>query len=164
MPVYWHQTSSRISRPTQRLWKSWYSRAKRNWASLAVLFSTPCSTVCSEGCTKNKSHPKVTFKWSRVFDGLLPALSGVVKLIVWRCKDTNKRANYKINSHLFLVSSESIFEIYLKDRHFFVILQIIFLNTAVCLRWNEYWISCTLFLCEDTKNLWISVLFWEKNV
>ena len=28
---------------------------------------------------KNKSHPKVTFKWSSVDQGLLPALSGVVK-------------------------------------------------------------------------------------
>ena len=26
-----------------------------------------------------KSHPKVTFKWSSVDQGLLPALSGVVK-------------------------------------------------------------------------------------
>jgi len=28
---------------------------------------------------KNKSHPKVTFKWSRGDKVLLPALSGVVK-------------------------------------------------------------------------------------
>jgi len=28
---------------------------------------------------KNKSHPKVAFKWSSVDQGLLPALSGVVK-------------------------------------------------------------------------------------
>ena len=28
---------------------------------------------------KNKSHPKVTFKWSSVDQVLLPALSGVVK-------------------------------------------------------------------------------------
>ena len=31
---------------------------------------------------KNKSHLKVTFKWSSVDQGLLPALSGVVKTIV----------------------------------------------------------------------------------
>jgi hypothetical protein len=28
---------------------------------------------------KNKSHPKVTFKWSSIDKALLPALSGVVK-------------------------------------------------------------------------------------
>lgn len=28
---------------------------------------------------KNKSHSKVAFKWSSVVQGLLPALSGVVK-------------------------------------------------------------------------------------
>ena len=31
---------------------------------------------------KNKSHPKVTFKWSSVDQGLLPALSGVVKTYI----------------------------------------------------------------------------------
>ena len=31
---------------------------------------------------KNKSHPRVTFKWSSVDQGLLPALSGVVKTFV----------------------------------------------------------------------------------
>jgi len=31
---------------------------------------------------KNKSHPKVTFKWSSVDQVLLPALSGVVKTFV----------------------------------------------------------------------------------
>ena len=31
---------------------------------------------------KNKSHSKVAFKWSSVDQGLLPALSGVVKTIV----------------------------------------------------------------------------------
>ena len=30
---------------------------------------------------KNKSHPKVTFKWSRGDKVLLPALSGVAKLM-----------------------------------------------------------------------------------
>ena len=35
---------------------------------------------------KNKSHPKVTFKWSSVDQVLLPALSGVVKT----CFDTAK--------------------------------------------------------------------------
>jgi hypothetical protein len=28
---------------------------------------------------KQKSHPKVTFKWSSIDKALLPALSGVVK-------------------------------------------------------------------------------------
>ena len=31
---------------------------------------------------KNKSHPKVTFKWSSIDKALLPALSGVVKTYV----------------------------------------------------------------------------------
>ena len=31
---------------------------------------------------KNKSHPKVTFKWSRGDKVLLPALSGVVKTYI----------------------------------------------------------------------------------
>ena len=44
--------------------------------------------------------------------------------IFWHCKDTNKRTNYKINFDLILVSSGSIFEIYFKDRHFFLIFQI----------------------------------------
>ena len=35
---------------------------------------------------KNKSHPKVTFKWSSVDQVLLPALNGVVKT----CFDTAK--------------------------------------------------------------------------
>ena len=42
---------------------------------------------------------------------------------IWRCKDTNKRANYQINLNLFLVSSESIFEINLKEKMFFWKLQ-----------------------------------------
>ena len=35
---------------------------------------------------KNKSHPKVTFRWSSVDQVLLPALSGVAKTMFWRCK------------------------------------------------------------------------------
>ena len=31
---------------------------------------------------KNKSHPKVTFKWSSIDKALLPALSGVVKTFI----------------------------------------------------------------------------------
>ena len=36
------------------------------------------STVYSERNMKDKSHPQVTFKWSRDDMVLLPALSGVV--------------------------------------------------------------------------------------
>ena len=52
--------------------------AKLHLLTGADLYKTLCLTGFSEKCMKNKSHPKVTFKWSRVFDGLLPALSGVV--------------------------------------------------------------------------------------
>ena len=44
---------------------------------------------------------------------------------IWRCKDTNKQANYQINLDLFLVSSESIFEINLKDTKYFWNFQIL---------------------------------------
>ena len=40
------------------------------------------STEYSENYMKNKSHPKVTFKWSRGDKVLLPALSGVVKTYI----------------------------------------------------------------------------------
>lgn len=45
---------------------------------------------------KNKSHPKVAFKWSSVGSGLLPSELPDSQTFIWRCKDTNLSANFQI--------------------------------------------------------------------
>ena len=60
-------------------------------------------------------HPNYKMKISRELvaqvNFITAAHRGSTWLLLSHCKDTNKRANYKINRDLFLVSSESIFEI-----------------------------------------------------
>ena len=52
-------------------------------AGLGLMVAEPpyreLSSLHFEENMKNKSHPKVTFKWSSIDKALLPALSGVVK-------------------------------------------------------------------------------------
>ena len=95
-PVCWLLISRTISNQTTRHLKYWYSEEGMSCQSTGDLLSRLDSTPNSRNCMKDKSHPKVTFKWSRVDEGLLlsafsaPKASHVYRIArtyIWRCKD-----------------------------------------------------------------------------